>query len=252
MWVVGHDPVMPDSSGGSTDPYDGLDPDVIAFLDGTPPPARPDVAPVGAGSVAQPAAIGGSAVAGPGRAGASPSTGGGYRRRHVRSSWGAAATTLAVIVAAALLDPSGLAAPVAWTGAQMARQPWTWLQYVVLAPLIVVLVWWWSRRLLAAATPAAPRRWVFSRIWLLVILAMMVAKLALLRGAHGARPDRGVRGWAPAGFVGRLPGVGNRIHRDQGRCSTAGSRHWWRRCCGARGPRAGQVSPRGSRPRRAR
>ena len=123
MWVVGHDPVMPDPSGGSTDPYDGLDPDVIAFLDGAPPPGRPEVAPVGAGPAAQPAAITGSAVAGQTAPGAPPSTGGGHRRRHVRTSWGAAATTLVVIVAAALLDPSGLAAPVAWTGARWRASP---------------------------------------------------------------------------------------------------------------------------------
>ncbi len=169
---------MPDPSEGSTDPHDGLDPDVIAFLDGAPPPARPNTSPVVAGPAAQSAATTGSAAADQAAPGAAPPTGAGYRRRHVRTSWAAAATTLVVIVAAALLDPSGLAAPVAWTGAQMARQPWTWLQYVVLAPLIVLLVWWWSRRLLAAATPAAPRRWVFTRVWLLVILAMMVAKLA--------------------------------------------------------------------------
>ena len=169
---------MADPSGGSTDPYDGLDPDVIAFLDGAPPPGRPGAAQVGTGPAAEPAAIGGAVVAGQGSSESAPGTGGGYRRRHVRSSWGAAAASLAVIVAAGLLDPSGLAAPVAWTGAQVARQPWTWLQYAMLAPLIVVLVWWWSRRLLACATPAAPRRWVFSRVWLVVILAMMVAKLA--------------------------------------------------------------------------
>ena len=44
------------------DPYDGLDPDVIAFLDGAPPPGRPDVAPVGAGPAAQPAALTGTAA----------------------------------------------------------------------------------------------------------------------------------------------------------------------------------------------
>ncbi len=220
---------MADPSGGSTDPYDGLDPDVIAFLDGAPPPGRPGV-PAGAGPAVPPSAIGGSAGADRGASGSAPAPGAGpvpgagHRRRHVRSSWGAATTTLAVIVAAALLDPSGLAAPVAWTGAQLARQPWTWLQYAVLAPLIVGLVWWWSRTLLAATTPSTPRRWVFGRVWLLVVLAMMLAKLvysvvlmapALLGGSGEGLPPgpsaaylvwatgftgikAGVYGWVPA------------------------------------------------------
>jgi hypothetical protein len=123
-----------------------------------------------------------------------------------------------VIVAAALLDPSGLAAPVAWTGAQLARQPWTWLQYALLAPLAVGLVWWWSRSLLAAATPATPRRWVFGRVWLLVVLAMMVAKLvysvvlmapALLGGSGEglpAGPSAAYLVWA-TGFTGIKAGV---------------------------------------------
>ena len=202
------------------DPYDGLDPDVVAFLDGAPPPERSGGAPVGAG--AQPRAIAGAAPSDTGSTGTP--AGLDPRRHHVRSSWGAAGTTLVVIVAAALLDPSGLAAPVAWTGAQMARQPWTWLQYVLLGPLIVALVWWWSRRLLAAATPAAPRRWVLSRTWLLVVLASMVAKLgystvlmapALVGGSEAGLPPgpsaaylvwatgftgikAGAYGWVPA------------------------------------------------------
>ena len=215
---------MADAPGGSTDPYDGLDPDVIAFLDGAPHPASSGAAAVGAAAAAQPVAISSSAGTERGPSGTAPAPGGTHRRRHVRSSWGAAVTMVVVIVGAALLDPSGLAAPVAWTGAQVARQPWTWLQYLLLGPLTVLLVWWWSRRLLAAATPAAPRRWVVSRIWLLVILAMMVAKLAysvvlmapaLLGGSEAGLPPgpsaayliwatgftgikAGVYGWVPA------------------------------------------------------
>ena len=185
-------------------------------------------------------------------AGCVPRAGGGYRRRHVRSSWGAAATTLAVIVAAALLDPSGLAAPVAWTGAQMARQPWTWLQYVVLAPLIV--------RAGVVVEPATARRRDPCRTAALGVQSHLAAgdprddggQAGLLRGAHGARPARGVRGWAPAGSVGGLPGLGHGVHRHQGRRLRLGPGTGGGGAVEPGAARAGQVSPRGSRPRRAR
>ena len=160
---------MSDGPGQSEDPLAGLDPDVVAFLDGAPPPAAIG-GPSEAGGPDRPGPAGGPAEPDR-RPGSAPG------RHHVRASWGAAATMLVVIVAAAILDPSGLAAPVAWIGARPAAPPWTWLQYALLAPGIVALVWWWSRRLLAAATPAAPRHWVLTRVWVLVVLAMMTAKL---------------------------------------------------------------------------
>ena len=152
-----------------------------------------------------------------GSSGTSPAAGGAHRSRHVRSSWGAAAATGSVIVAAGLLDPSGLAAPVAWTGAKMAREPWTWLQYAMLAPLIVALVWWWSRRLLASRDPrSAPALGVRSR------LAGGDpgddgGQARVLRGAHGACAARGVRGRSPAGSVSGLPDLGHGVHWHQGR-----------------------------------
>ena len=180
---------MSASAGPSDGPLGGLDPDVIAFLDGAPIPGTTPVTSAEAGSAdgsdkfrdgAPPPQVPGIAAADPADGssdGVSPPPDEGFGRHHARASWGAAGTMLTVIVAAALLDPSGLAAPVAWTGANPAVEPWTWLQYVLLAPLIVVLLWWTSRTLLAAATPAAPRHWVLSRVWMLAVLAMMTAKL---------------------------------------------------------------------------
>ncbi len=226
---------MDDSTAGPVDPDDerakdsgsesavrpaadaGLDPDVIAFLDGAPIPGMSG-APTGPGAPASPSS--GAALDGPAALGADDgeaddgeADGAGAGRHHARASWGVAVTMTVVIVAAALLDPSGLAAPVAWTGARPGWQPWTWLQYAVLAPLIVALAWWWTRRLLAGATPAAPRGWVVSRVWLVVILAMMVAKLVYsvllmapaLAGGSGAGlppgPSAAYLVWA-TGFTG--------------------------------------------------
>ena len=182
---------MSDSTGRSDDPLEGLDPDVIAYLDGAPLPGTTPVAANEQGRAPddserfrdgapapQAQAITAASPAEGSSGGVAQPDDQGLRRHHVRCAWGAAAGMLTVIVAAALLDPSGLAAPVAWTGARPAAEPWTWLQYVLLAPLMVVLLWWTSRTLLAAATPAAPRHWVLTRVWMLAVLAMMTAKLA--------------------------------------------------------------------------
>jgi hypothetical protein len=219
----------------ASQPGPDLDPEVLAILaarqdqaagplagsgpdeadhEGGPPPGSPDEGP--------------------------PATG-----NHRRASFGAGIAMAVVIVAAAVLDPSGLAAPVAWSGARPVLEPWTWLQYVLLAPLMVALVLIWTRQLLRGAAPAAPRRWVLSRTWLIVVLAMMTAKLvysvvlmapALVGGAADGMPagssgpylvwttgltgvKAGLLGWIP-GLVAALLWAPGRARR-QGGASTA-------------------------------
>jgi hypothetical protein len=183
------DPLPP-----ASDPFSGLDPEVLAIL-----AARSAGEPTGEPAAGGPAAGGpeephGAGDAGLGRARAVGSEPGNHHRAASRA---AAVAMGLLVVAGAAADPSGLAAPVAWSRASLAVEPWTWLQYVLLAPLLVVLVWAGSSRLLRPALPAAPRRWVLVRIWLLVALVMMAAKLvysavlmapALLGGAHEGMP----------------------------------------------------------------
>jgi hypothetical protein len=107
-----------------------------------------------------------------------PGTTGSEHGHAGRSALAAGIAMALVVVLGAALDPSGLAAPVAWNGARPVWEPWSWLQYILLGPVIVLLVWWWTRQLLRSALPAAPRWWVLSRTWLIVVLAMMLAKLA--------------------------------------------------------------------------
>ncbi|HEX6886937.1 MAG TPA: cellulase family glycosylhydrolase, partial [Candidatus Nanopelagicales bacterium] len=201
----------------SRDPFEGIDPETWAILaaqqSGASPAADPrDGAAGGAGASA------GSAAWGPDPAGGQASVGrgagaGGWPVSAGPAAWAATITTAVVLVVAALVDPSGLAAPIAWSGADVVPSlPWTWLQYALQGPLIVLLVWLGTRRLLRAATPAAPRRWVLSRTWLLVVLALMVAKLGyglawmapflLGGGDEGLPPDTSVPylAWA-TGFV---------------------------------------------------
>ena len=132
---------------GQAEPADGTGPDewAVTAAEGQPPPPLR------------------STEAGAGHAG--------------RSALAAGIAMALIVVLGAVLDPSGLAAPVAWSGARPAWEPWTWLQYVLLGPLVVLLVWWWTRQLLRSVLPAAPRRWVLSRTWLIVTLAMMAVKL---------------------------------------------------------------------------
>lgn len=204
---------MTDPTSPGRDPFEGLDPEVWEILaqqgnaggptgsGGAGIPAAgtatgsssSDTAglhpgsssPYGAGS----SAAGGGWAGGPSGSSGGPSgssgqpSGSGPRGDIAAASgrWaalGAALAWAAVVVAAAILDPSGLAAPVAWTGAHPGlTRPWTWLQYVLYASLTLFLLWLWLRRLFRSATPAAPRRWILSRTWLVVVLAVMAAKL---------------------------------------------------------------------------
>ena len=204
---------MTDRTPPPEDPFAGLDPEVWEILrrQGSGPGA-PAGGAGGAGSAADlptnPKPAPGSATRAAGATGATRATGvtatptlAGTHPGDPAGARGAAAgaglTWLVLLVGAAALDPSGLAAPIAWTGASPLAGPWAWLQYVLYGPLMVLLVWRWVGGLLRAATPAAPRRWVFGRTWLLVVLAVMAAKLvysavltapALFTGQAGGLP----------------------------------------------------------------
>ena len=186
---------MSDPTRPSPDPFGGLDPEVWRIL------AEQDAAAAGGGTgaadptaVARPAPGGGASSAEVDFPGAgSPGDPAGARR----AALGAALAWAILLAVAAVADPSGLAAPIAWSGASPTAAPWAWLQYVLYGPLMVVLVWVWMRALLRAAIPAAPRGWVFSRTWLGVVVAAMVAKLAysvvllapaLVSGSEGGLP----------------------------------------------------------------
>jgi hypothetical protein len=181
---------MSDATDPPQDPAGGLDPEVLAIL------AARQGQPAGAGGVDPDGwahAVGGSPHVQPG----SHEDPDRLPRSARWASWAAGAVMALVVVLGAALDPSGLAAPVAWSGARPAVEPWTWLQHVLLGPAIVLLVWWWTRQLLRGATPAAPRRWVLTRTWLIVVLGMMLAKLvysvvlmapALVGGAADGMP----------------------------------------------------------------
>ncbi len=184
---------------GPRDPFAGIDPETWEILaaqqGGTPDPA-PAVAPGHPGGTA-----GGDIDAGV------PSSA-------APAALGAALAMAVLLVVAAVLDPSGLAAPIAWPGTDLVPgEPWTWLQHVLQGPLVVLLLWRATARLLRAATPAAPRRWVWTRTWLLAVLALMVAKLvyaviwlgpALLGGADQGLPPGTTLPWLvwATGFAG--------------------------------------------------
>ncbi len=225
------------------DPYEDLDPEIRRILEGLDghegpdaqsPPAGPTAYPTTHPTTVLPAGAGpgwptdeaAQADAGdPGRPGTFAAEMAGDPAGARRTALGAGLAWAATVVALALVDPSGLGAPIAWGGADLIVQPWSWLQYLLYGPLMVALVWRWSRQLLRSASPAAPRRWVLGRTWLLVVLAVLAAKLvysvvlmlpALIGGAGDGLPWQTswtYLVWATgfAGFkallLGWLPGV---------------------------------------------
>jgi hypothetical protein len=207
---------MTDATDRPQEPTPGLDPEVLAILaarQGQPGAVDPDERAGYPGTV-EPGTP-------PGPPDETDPFGGAARR----ASWAAGAVMALVVGLGAALDPSGLAAPVAWSGARPAVEPWTWLQHVLLAPVMVLLVWWWTRQLLRGATPSAPRRWVVTRTWLIVVLARMAAKLvysvilmapALVGGAPDGMPAASSGPWlvwttgltgVKALLLGWLPGL---------------------------------------------
>jgi len=207
---------MSQPTGPAEDPFSGIDPEVWEILASD---AADGVGADGQGADGQDVPGAGPP---PGLTADGPAPPG---PRHRAAGWGAAGALVAVLFAAAIADPSGLAAPIAWSGARLAAEPWTWLQYALLGPLMVLLLLWWTRLLLAGAAPAAPRRWVLGRVWLLVVLAAMVSKLAysvvllapaLVGGAAEGLPlatSAPYLAWASgfagikAGLYGWLPGL---------------------------------------------
>ncbi len=215
---------------GPRDPFAGIDPEtweILASQQGVPATASaPAVGVDGPGVPREPRAAGAAGLPSSARA----------------ASLAATLAMAVLLVAAALLDPSGLAAPIAWAGTDpVPSEPWTWLQHVLQGPLVVLLLWAWARRLLRAATPAAPRGWVLSRTWLLAVLALMVAKLvysviwmapALLGGAQDGLPPETTWPWLvwATGFagvkglaLGWIPALAAALAWRSGRARAAGA-----------------------------
>jgi len=81
----------------------------------------------------------------------------------------------AVIVGIAAADPAGLFAIVSWTGSSPVAAWWWWAPYVVFLPLVLLLNFAGVRSVVLAMQFDTPRRWLFVRIWLMIILATAFA-----------------------------------------------------------------------------
>ncbi|MBV8469713.1 MAG: cellulase family glycosylhydrolase [Burkholderiaceae bacterium] len=79
---------------------------------------------------------------------------------------------LALLLAGAALDPSGIFAPVGWVGHPVAAL-WWWAPYLVQVPLALLLSFVGARALLAE--PYTGRSALLLRLWALVMLAMAAA-----------------------------------------------------------------------------
>lgn len=83
--------------------------------------------------------------------------------------------TLAVLLfGGAALDPSGIFAPIGWTGHPVAAL-WWWAPYLIHVPLALGLAFFGARQLLAE--PGAGRAGLVLRLWAVVVLAMAAAAL---------------------------------------------------------------------------
>jgi hypothetical protein len=90
----------------------------------------------------------------------------------------AARTCLALailLVACAAADPSGLFAPIGWTGRPVAEWGW-WVPYVVQAPLALFATFVGARAVSSGPTSSWLHRLV--RLWIVVVLAMAAAAVA--------------------------------------------------------------------------
>jgi hypothetical protein len=88
------------------------------------------------------------------------------------------AALAALLIVVAALDPSGLFAPIGWTGHPIAAW-WWWAPYLVYAPLALIGTYAGSRAVLAGA----PLGWVrrLWRLWAVTVLAVGAAQVV-----HGA------------------------------------------------------------------
>lgn len=80
-----------------------------------------------------------------------------------------------LLVACAAADPSGLFAPIGWTGHPIAAW-WWWAPYLVYAPLALLATYAGSRAVLAGSPVGWLRR--TGRLWAVIVLAMAAAQVA--------------------------------------------------------------------------
>jgi hypothetical protein len=80
-----------------------------------------------------------------------------------------------VIVITAAADPGGLFTIVSWSGSRPVAAWWWWAPYVVFTPLLLWQNFVGIRCIVKSALPDTSRIWLFSRMWLMVILATAIA-----------------------------------------------------------------------------